>query len=264
MIADQLTIAVSTVHTHFKRAREKLDLPSLEALISFAARHSETFPHLPSSKPARSDRDSSLHLRGNANSIDTSTGTASLRHDDSHVLICDWMGRLTWSSKEDLYQAYGDLAWNYVPESDRDKYREAFSRATTLRRRQQIDASCIFGGRYRGWLWPLDWPDAAVCILAMRIPNEMALLTPREHESLKLLSRGATAGQLAKEMDVSASTIHTLLRRARVKLKLKTSEELMSFAARYCFPNVGPLLPLRANENTVAAPRRERARPVRH
>ncbi|HMO86928.1 MAG TPA: helix-turn-helix transcriptional regulator [Lacipirellulaceae bacterium] len=43
-IAKRLDIAVSTVHTHFRRAREKLDLPSLEALISFAARHCETFP----------------------------------------------------------------------------------------------------------------------------------------------------------------------------------------------------------------------------
>jgi DNA-binding CsgD family transcriptional regulator len=43
-IADRLGIAVSTVHTHFRRAREKLNLPSLEALISFAARHCDTFP----------------------------------------------------------------------------------------------------------------------------------------------------------------------------------------------------------------------------
>ena len=44
-IANRLEIAVSTVHTHFRRAREKLDLPSLEALISFAARHCDTFPN---------------------------------------------------------------------------------------------------------------------------------------------------------------------------------------------------------------------------
>jgi DNA-binding CsgD family transcriptional regulator len=43
-IAKRLNIAVSTVHTHFRRSREKLNLPSLEALISFAARHSHTFP----------------------------------------------------------------------------------------------------------------------------------------------------------------------------------------------------------------------------
>jgi DNA-binding CsgD family transcriptional regulator len=87
------------------------------------------------------------------------------------------------------------------------------------------------------------WPDAAVCILAVRIPVEMALLTPREQECLKYLSRGLTVNELAGEMDVSASTIHTLMRRARLKLKLKSMEQLVSFAARFCFPKVGALLP---------------------
>jgi hypothetical protein len=58
-----------------------------------------------------------------------------------------------------------------------------------------------------------------------------------------LLSRGLTVGELAVEMDVSASTVHTLMRRARVRLKLGTTGELVSFAARYCFPKVGALVP---------------------
>jgi DNA-binding CsgD family transcriptional regulator len=179
----------------------------------------------------------------------------SLKHDESHVLICDWKGILKWSSKAELYQAYGDLAWNYVPENDRDKYRDAFSRALTLHKRQQLEVNCIYGGRYRAWLWPLNWPDAAVCILAVRIPDEMALLTPREQESLKLLSRGLTVNDLAEEMDVSASTVHTLLRRARIKLKLASMEELVSFAARFCFPKVGALLPLEMHRRPRQAPR---------
>ncbi len=39
LIAEKLDLSISTVHTHLKHAREKLDLPSIEALISFAARH---------------------------------------------------------------------------------------------------------------------------------------------------------------------------------------------------------------------------------
>ena len=106
--------------------------------------------------------------------------------------------------------------------------------------------ACIYGGTYRGWLWPLEWPDAAVCILAVKIPQELALLTPREHECLVHLSRGSSVNDLARQMDVSPSTVDTLLRRARVKLKLKSAEELTSFAARYCFPKVGPLVPPQA------------------
>jgi DNA-binding CsgD family transcriptional regulator len=184
--------------------------------------------------------------------------TTQLKHDESHVLICDWKGTLQWTSKAALYQAYGDLAWNYVPENDRERYREAFSRATTLGKRQQIDVDCIHGGRYRAWLWPLNWPDAAVCILAVRIPEEMALLTPREHECLKLLSRGLTVGDLAEEMDVSTSTVHTLMRRARMKLKLGSMEELVSFAARFCFPKVGALVPINVKQRGAAAARLRR------
>jgi DNA-binding CsgD family transcriptional regulator len=38
-IARQLDISLSTTHTHLKRSREKLGLPNVEALISFAARY---------------------------------------------------------------------------------------------------------------------------------------------------------------------------------------------------------------------------------
>ena len=179
-----------------------------------------------------------------------------IQQDDSHVLICDWKGRLNWSSKSAFYHAYGELAWNYVQKSDGEKFRDAFSRATTLQKRQQIDVNCLYGGRYRAWLWPLNWPDAALCVLAMRIPEEMALLTPREQECLKLLSRGLSVGELALELDVSTSTIHTLLRRARVKLKLGSLEELVSFAARYCFPKVGALTPMHLPRNAPRATRR--------
>ncbi len=38
-IAEKLDISISTIHTHLKHAREKLALPTLESLISFAARY---------------------------------------------------------------------------------------------------------------------------------------------------------------------------------------------------------------------------------
>jgi DNA-binding CsgD family transcriptional regulator len=38
-IAEQLDLSPNTVHTHLKRAREKLELPNLEALIAVAARY---------------------------------------------------------------------------------------------------------------------------------------------------------------------------------------------------------------------------------
>ncbi len=62
-IAQRLSIATSTVHTHFRRAREKLKLPSLEALISFAARHCDIFPNLPGEQPGGESADSRIDDR---------------------------------------------------------------------------------------------------------------------------------------------------------------------------------------------------------
>jgi len=38
-IAKELDIGLTTVHTHLRRSRTKLGLPSVEALIAFAARY---------------------------------------------------------------------------------------------------------------------------------------------------------------------------------------------------------------------------------
>jgi DNA-binding CsgD family transcriptional regulator len=38
-IAERMGVSVSTVHTHFRRARKKLKLRTVEALIGFSARH---------------------------------------------------------------------------------------------------------------------------------------------------------------------------------------------------------------------------------
>ncbi len=38
-LAEKLDLSPNTVHTHLKGARDKLDLPNLESLISFATRY---------------------------------------------------------------------------------------------------------------------------------------------------------------------------------------------------------------------------------
>ena len=71
------------------------------------------------------------------------------------------------------------------------------------------------GDHCRQWLWPLHSPEVAVCILGMRVPSTLALLTVREHECLELLAQGIETQPIASQMDVSASTVHTLLRRSK-------------------------------------------------
>jgi DNA-binding CsgD family transcriptional regulator len=70
----------------------------------------------------------------------------------------------------------------------------------------------------------------------MRLPANINQLTEREHECLELVAQGIETQQIARRLDVSLSTVHTHMRRAREKLDLPSLEALISFAARYLYP----------------------------
>src|SRR6476619_4633966 len=84
-------------------------------------------------------------------------------------------------------------------------------------------------------MWPLNDPDIALAILAIRIPSELALLTDRETTCLRCLAKGMSTRDISKELNIGLTTVHTHLRRSREKLGLTTGEALIGFAARYFF-----------------------------
>ena len=161
--------------------------------------------------------------------------------DNTFVVICDWHGRVVWSSTAQFQTQVGDFAWQYIDARDTLEAQQTFARTATLRENQTIDLRSESGESFRVWLWPLDSPDAAVCILCMRIPTELDQLTEREKDCLRLLAQGMSTKLIAAELDVSLSTVHTHLRRIREKLELPSSEALISFAARYCHPKIGSI-----------------------
>jgi DNA-binding CsgD family transcriptional regulator len=66
------------------------------------------------------------------------------------------------------------------------------------------------------------------------IPAQLALLTERERECLQWLGDGHSTREIAEELDIGLTTLHTHLRRCREKLGLPSSDALIGFAARYC------------------------------
>jgi DNA-binding CsgD family transcriptional regulator len=78
-------------------------------------------------------------------------------------------------------------------------------------------------------------PEIAVCVLAMRIPSELVLLTERERSCLQCLAQGKTTREIADELEIGLTTVHTHLRRSREKLGLTSAEALIGFAARFFF-----------------------------
>jgi DNA-binding CsgD family transcriptional regulator len=84
-------------------------------------------------------------------------------------------------------------------------------------------------------MWPLSEPHIAVCVLALRIPSGLALLTERERACLRCLAQGMSTHDIAEELCIGLTTVHTYLRRSREKLGSLSAEALIGFAARYFY-----------------------------
>ena len=160
--------------------------------------------------------------------------------DNTFVLICEWRGRLTWSSASQFQGQIGDFTWQLFADKDVGRAKEAFARTSTLGEKQMIELQDHNDQHLRIWFWPLDPPESAVCILGISIPSELAQLTSREKDCLELLAQGLSTKLIAAELDIGLSTVHTHIKRLRKKLKLPRVEALIGFAARLCHPGVGP------------------------
>ena len=160
---------------------------------------------------------------------------------ENAVMLCDWRGRCTWASTGNLPVTIGEFVWENLSAASQEDAKVAIGRVVALRETRQLEVADQQGNRFRGWLWSLDSPDVAVCILAVRIPRNLAKLTERESECLELLATGTETKLIAKQLDVSLSTVHTHMKRAREKLGLRSVEALISFAARYFYPLDKPL-----------------------
>jgi DNA-binding CsgD family transcriptional regulator len=130
----------------------------------------------------------------------------------------------------------GDYLWRNASRESLDEIKAAFSKVVTLQDKIVIEGSNLKNKYFRLWMWPLDSAEMAVCILAMAIPIELRLLSPKERDVLNMLAQGQSPKQIAEVLDISLSSVHTHLRRSREKLNLDSIDALIGFAARFCQP----------------------------
>jgi DNA-binding CsgD family transcriptional regulator len=161
--------------------------------------------------------------------------TADMTLADTYVGLCDWHGRVVWKSATGTRLQIGEELWKNAASRSRESLKTAVASVVTLRENCTIEIENQWQEHFRVWMWPLNDPDIAVAVLAMRIPSELALLTDREAACLRCLARGFSTRDIAKELDIGLTTVHTHLRRSREKLGLSTGEALVGFAARYFF-----------------------------
>jgi len=163
-------------------------------------------------------------------------GTAqNVTLQDTFVLLCDWHGKLAWKSTVTTRLEIGDYLWKNVSKRSKENLRAAVARVVTLRESCTLEVDNERGEYFRAWMWPLDEPDVAICVLGIRIPSELARLTDREKACLRCLAQGMSTRDISKELEIGLTTVHTHLRRSREKLGLASPEALISFAARYFF-----------------------------
>jgi DNA-binding CsgD family transcriptional regulator len=154
---------------------------------------------------------------------------------DTYVVLCDWRGHIVWKSGAGDRIAIGEEIWKHAATGSKESLRVALASVVTLREKCTIEVESDRGNHFRFCMWPLNEPEIAVCILALRIPSELALLTDRERACLESLAQGHSTRDIAKELSIGLTTVHTHLRRSREKLGLASSEALIGFAARYFF-----------------------------
>jgi DNA-binding NarL/FixJ family response regulator len=155
---------------------------------------------------------------------------------DTFVMFCDWRGLCTWRSNDEIRLQIGDPVWTELSPTSREQVQAALGQVVTQRLAQRLEVVNKSRDRFRCWLWPLESPDNAVCILGMRLPPNIDQLTERERECLELVAQGTESQEIARRLDVCLSTVHTHMRRAREKLDLPSLEALISFSARYLYP----------------------------
>lgn len=154
----------------------------------------------------------------------------------THVIICDWHGIIKWISGEATVLQPGHHLWMNVSKASLHHVQSAFSQVVSLQEKIVVEVSNVTGKYFRLWMWPLDSSEMAVCILGMAIPEEIQRLSPRERHAMNLIAQGKSAKQVAESLDISLSSVHTHLRRAREKLAIDSIDALIGFAARYCQP----------------------------
>ena len=95
--------------------------------------------------------------------------------------------------------------------------------------------------RLPGNLRPIEYLDLLGRL--SRMPDEVRMLTTRERECLEMLAIGRGTAEIAQQYDVSVSTVHTYMKRAREKLHLSSMEQLIAFSSRYLPPKSNPKVP---------------------
>lgn len=156
--------------------------------------------------------------------------------NDTVAYLCNAHGQVLWRSHDGFETQIGDYVWSRVCDDQVELVRNNFFRAARFKIPQTGEGKTNSGHLFRGWAWGLNSPEYAVCCLFVALPSQVGLLSSKEREIMICLGAGQPVKRIAKESDISISTVHTHLRRIREKLGVHSHESVIGFAGRYMTP----------------------------
>jgi DNA-binding CsgD family transcriptional regulator len=168
-----------------------------------------------------------------------------------YVILCDPRGSVVWTNNS-TYEPHGQI-WEFVAEDNRELLKDKVARAAFLREPQALQITTDHAEVHRVWVWPIMESNLGICLVGLRVPQEILRLTERERECLERLSIGRSAVEIAEEFNVSVSTVHTFMKRSRDKLELTSMEQLIAFASRY-FPPLDSSFPQESRHDHSEVP----------
>lgn len=153
---------------------------------------------------------------------------------DALVMICNLRGSVVWTDHSESQVVIGEPCWQDIAPENDEVFKSDLAKAISLRKEATLECKCKSGNLHRIWIWPLHSPELSVCLLRMKLPNQLRELTNTERKLMRQMSKGKSVRQIATIFDVSISTVHTHLYRVREKLNVDTQEALYGFAGKYC------------------------------
>jgi DNA-binding CsgD family transcriptional regulator len=158
------------------------------------------------------------------------------------VTLHDGRCRLIWASSLDPgvqeSDVLGKFPWEMALPKDREMVRGAFALALLDGLAFSYSATYRLGGReftYRTHLWPTGMEAIPIVAVAARIPDELAKLSDREWEVMRLYAKGLTTRQIARKLKLHTSTITT--HRGHIAKKLgftgRNVEQVIAFATAH-------------------------------
>jgi len=164
------------------------------------------------------------------------------------ISLFDFRLNATFMLSADFERLSGVKPWELVIPEHQDIVRSSFKKCLAgeedfhIARLQDGPLTDHPGQRVCAWLYPVSnisgpkqcpHPCVSVLVHVVIVPLEFDDITRRERDVLAVLAQGKSPNDIAKEMKLAPTTVHTYLYRVREKLGMEHLMQVSAWAVTY-------------------------------